>query len=208
MEPFTCPKCGSHDHADFAGTKGRTLMFCRPCAQAPKEHKKRAGGRCSVCREKGHYKSFHDKSPCKRCGLNEFRVYEDAFGRHKKCLSCMRTKELEKRKLYRLEHPPRIPMSFEERLKRSRERARVRQRNQREYRLNLLSNGKHLECAICRKPLKWENSHVDHDHKTGNLRGVLCMTCNYGLGCFKDSEKLFREAIKYLKRTEVGTEFK
>src|SRR5689334_15698995 len=40
---------------------------------------------------------------------------------------------------------------------------------------------------------------VDHDHATDLIRGLLCSTCNTGLGCFKDDPKLFRKAIKYLK---------
>jgi len=40
--------------------------------------------------------------------------------------------------------------------------------------------------------------HVDHDHKTGKVRGLLCRQCNYGLGCFKDTISNFINAIKYL----------
>jgi hypothetical protein len=39
---------------------------------------------------------------------------------------------------------------------------------------------------------------VDHDHKTGKIRGLLCCSCNVGLGVFKDSPELLRKAIKYL----------
>jgi hypothetical protein len=115
----------------------------------------------------------------------------------------MRIDSANKRKLYRMEHPARVKMSVEERMQRSRERSRVRSKKKREYKLKLLSNGKPLKCAICGKPLKWGNSHVDHDHKTGKLRGVLCMACNYGIGCFKDSEAILRSAIKYLKVQQV-----
>lgn len=40
---------------------------------------------------------------------------------------------------------------------------------------------------------------VDHNHKTGKVRGVLCGSCNKGLGGFKDNIKLLKRAIKYLK---------
>lgn len=42
--------------------------------------------------------------------------------------------------------------------------------------------------------------HVDHDHTTGKIRGVLCHNCNRGLGMFKDSPELLRAATKYVSR--------
>lgn len=40
---------------------------------------------------------------------------------------------------------------------------------------------------------------VDHDHETGEIRGLLCSTCNSGLGMFKDSPVLARRASDYLE---------
>jgi len=40
---------------------------------------------------------------------------------------------------------------------------------------------------------------VDHDHITGNVRGLLCSNCNRGLGLLKDDIKLFKKSIIYLK---------
>lgn len=55
-------------------------------------------------------------------------------------------------------------------------------------------------CAICRTN-EWpgKGPHVDHDHKTGKVRGILCHKCNLGLGKFNDDVALMREAIKYLE---------
>lgn len=39
---------------------------------------------------------------------------------------------------------------------------------------------------------------IDHDHKTGKVRGILCNKCNQGLGMFKDSSSLLTSAIDYL----------
>ena len=56
-------------------------------------------------------------------------------------------------------------------------------------------------CAICgtTKPPGKNAWHVDHDHKTGKVRGVLCAHCNPGLGHFRDSIKSLRLAIRYLE---------
>jgi hypothetical protein len=53
-------------------------------------------------------------------------------------------------------------------------------------------------CAICgaRDP-----QHLDHDRRTGWVRGILCFNCNGGLGQFRDSPELLSEAITYLKGT-------
>lgn len=58
-------------------------------------------------------------------------------------------------------------------------------------------------CAICRTPfdsLPSKHVHADHDHSTGEARGVLCKNCNLGLGVFKDSPALLSAAINYLAK--------
>lgn len=56
-------------------------------------------------------------------------------------------------------------------------------------------------CAICsRRDRRDIRLSVDHDHVTGQVRGLLCQTCNLGLGYFKDSPDFLVSAKNYLLR--------
>lgn len=52
-------------------------------------------------------------------------------------------------------------------------------------------------CAICRRTIT--NFHVDHDHNTGKVRGLLCTHCNNVLGHAHDDATVLRNAIGYLE---------
>jgi predicted nucleic acid-binding Zn ribbon protein len=71
-----------------------------------------------------------------------------------------------------------------------------------EFEARLASQGN--RCAICRTE-EWSGKgpHVDHDHATGHVRGVLCHKCNLGLGKFNDDPELLRAAIRYLEGASV-----
>lgn len=53
-------------------------------------------------------------------------------------------------------------------------------------------------CAICGQTPK-RGLVVDHDHETGDVRGLLCFSCNSGLGFFRDNIRLLAGAIVYLE---------
>jgi hypothetical protein len=59
-------------------------------------------------------------------------------------------------------------------------------------------------CAICKTKGNQRFLHLDHDHVTGAIRGLLCKTCNHGLGNFKDNKVYLNNAIKYLDRKTVS----
>ena len=56
-------------------------------------------------------------------------------------------------------------------------------------------------CRICSQPQTDYKLAVDHDHKTGEIRGLLCQNCNTGLGKFQDNIQLLQNAIDYLARS-------
>jgi hypothetical protein len=56
-------------------------------------------------------------------------------------------------------------------------------------------------CDVCKT--EHDKLNIDHCHKSGRVRGVLCKNCNIGLGMFKDQEAILRQACDYLKRTRA-----
>jgi hypothetical protein len=72
-----------------------------------------------------------------------------------------------------------------------------------------LSEAQGHRCAVCKThkddlvhgTFKHNPLVIDHDHRTGRVRGLLCPTCNIGLGQFKDDVNLLANAISYLTST-------
>lgn len=66
-----------------------------------------------------------------------------------------------------------------------------------------LLDSQDFKCAICNET---NGDHtrlfIDHDHNTGKVRGLLCHTCNAGLGMFKDSTMLLLVAATYLEQNK------
>ena len=59
------------------------------------------------------------------------------------------------------------------------------------------------KCAICNCRQLYQRLSVDHDHKTGMVRGLLCTNCNRGLGRFFDSSLRLRNAAAYVEKAEA-----
>jgi len=61
-------------------------------------------------------------------------------------------------------------------------------------------------CAVCRLPETQMSRNgvvkslsVDHNHDTGDVRALLCQTCNTGIGNLKDNPELMRRAAEYIE---------
>lgn len=119
------------------------------------------------------------------------------WGFHSHCKEC-RNKKYKK---YRVDNP---------------EKCKRRVRNsisKKQYRLTIedveiILKNQNNKCAICGQELflfgssKKLTAHVDHDHKTGKVRGLLCDKCNRGLGFFRDNEEYLINAASYLKKNK------
>lgn len=57
------------------------------------------------------------------------------------------------------------------------------------------------KCAICGLEMdEGRRLAVDHDHETGEIRGIIHLRCNLALGLFKDSPDICRKAAEYLEK--------
>jgi hypothetical protein len=68
--------------------------------------------------------------------------------------------------------------------------------------LKMLENQNH-KCGICKQTLnfyKYGGVHIDHNHKIGEIRKILCFHCNVVLGMVNDNRFILANAIIYLKK--------
>ena len=162
---------------------------------------------------------------CKHCGIE--KVLDDFYtdrkardGRRPECKACNLAKRAEKYRENANAYIDRVKRWQEE----NPERYKQRQREYRQSGKKKVSDrksylkrtyGMTIEqfdamlaaqdgvCAICRQPRPEERTlHVDHDHATGAVRGLLCFKCNNALGDFDDSLALFEAAASYLDRDD------
>ena len=61
-------------------------------------------------------------------------------------------------------------------------------------------------CAICKKPFGNLQPHFDHNHNTGEIRGLLCRRCNIGLAFIENEKGFAEEAIKYISNYPAKNE--
>jgi len=70
---------------------------------------------------------------------------------------------------------------------------------------NLLWERQQGKCAVCKKDLikHGKDTHVDHNHKTMQVRGLLCPRHNLGIGLLDDSAELCSAAAEYLRMSKA-----
>ncbi len=166
---------------------------------------------------------------CTKCGvvkkLEEFRKNPSGkYGRSARCAVCLdaydkayyeanKEKWQERERLRREEDP--------EALKTKNREAAARHRANPENTIRLrymktrygitpeqfleMEKGQGGVCAICGGPPtgRYKRFHVDHDHATGKVRGLLCFMCNILLGNARDKPGILEAAVVYLARPQT-----
>lgn len=136
-----------------------------------------------------------ERQTCSTCG--ESKLIADfpserglPGGASRRCLECGRVYQRNRRA------DDQIRLKYN-----SRNRLRIYGLSEAAFLLILESQGG--ACGICRRlldPQRTRETQVDHDHRTGKVRGILCHRCNPALGQFDDRIELFEAAITYLKK--------
>lgn len=155
--------------------------------------------KCSRCKKSFPSSGFH-RNRSRRDGHDDY------------CKSCRREASAE----YNKDHPLVVRRSRERYYNKNLDKIKAKSRSKydattgrdlrlkRAYGISLATYDKILAsqnntCAICGATPNGRRLAVDHDHRTGKIRGLLCVGCNRGIGYFKDSPKLLLLASRYLQ---------
>lgn len=123
------------------------------------------------------------------------QMREAAKRRAKACYKANKQRHLEYAKRWKARNPEKVIVSA------------LSYHLKKQYKLTLqdylaIVDQQHGLCAICGQPPGAKEKgrlHVDHCHKTGKVRGLLCYNCNNGLGALKDDPEIVAKALEYLK---------
>lgn len=62
-------------------------------------------------------------------------------------------------------------------------------------------NSQDLKCKICATFLSNYKFNIDHDHETGLVRGILCLSCNISIGHMHESIDVLYRMIEYIRNS-------
>jgi hypothetical protein len=145
---------------------------------------------------------------CTRCGhTGEF--YPDKSkkdGIHSICVACHKTyqknlhardsearnRQLERSKKYRELNPEKYKLGIRNATLKKKYGITIEEYN------SMLAT-QNNQCAVCFDAPKHQRLHVDHNHKTGKVRGLLCQACNVSIGKMKESPELLRRLALYIE---------
>ena len=136
---------------------------------------------CTVCKVAKPFEDFYDGYKAKNQRDVTNRKYP-----HSRCKECDHARV----RVYHHKNKERITKQML-----VSHRRRLYGLNEEEYNDMILSQNN--LCAICNKPSD-KTLHIDHDHETGRIRGLLCHSCNVGIGLFKEDVDSLASAITYL----------
>ncbi len=145
---------------------------------------------------------------CTKCGLNQpisnfNKQSECRGGRNSRCKSCIS----EYKKKWKIVNKEAVRLKgakyYQENRARLCKLGRIA-KLKRDYGLteeefNKMKVQQNNACAICGNKAKGKNLDIDHCHKSGRVRQLLCNCCNTGLGYFKDNSLLLVAASQYIE---------
>ena len=161
--------------------------------------------KCSTC---GEMKPENEFSRDRHARKQSPRCRQALYGRTYDCLDCIKKKRKE---LHR--RNPQIAIRRNKKRRKEYKNPEIRKKQvDARYRSRYgITYGQYEEmlksqegvCAICGKDNKHKTQrrlHVDHDHKTGKVRELLCIRCNTVIGNCKENIEILKKMIKYLVR--------
>jgi hypothetical protein len=156
--------------------------------------------RCKKCGEVKPFDQFYKakgmrdgyRSECKTCHLAQHRIWYSQ-NREASIANVKRWQQENKEHLHAYRKEYRQRRRIEEREAYLRRTFGITQADY-EAILEMQRGG----CAICGKEPGKISLHVDHDHESGEVRGLLCVGCNNALGQFHDDLQLLARASDYL----------
>lgn len=168
----------------------------KPCKKCGSENRNASGGcrPCQKVRGDKHYKANSEKVKASAT------KYTKTHPENRKATQIK----------YNKNHPEVRPASVVKYRKAHPEKEKIRQRKnhlkasygitQEDKEQILLSQNN--ACPICNKKLELLglDSHIDHNHETDKIRGILCRNCNLMLGLCKDNTNILSNAIAYLEK--------
>jgi hypothetical protein len=165
------------------------IIYCKKCKKntervKPDKRCKNDVGRCKECSNKSNRKYYKENKKL-------FQIYNSQYY-HKNKKDCikrtMNYKHNHKDKIHYLNKSynlkARIGITWDQKVE--------------------MIKNQNYKCKICNidfKKINEKNIHVDHNHITKKIRGILCQKCNTMLGGACDNIKILNSAIKYLKET-------
>lgn len=163
---------------------------------------------CRICARKKLLSDFHrasgmrdgHRSECKECTREIRRRY---YANH-------RDESIARVERWRRENPKKFEAWKKRNREENRDRIRVSNRRghlRRKYGISLedfdfLVVAQAGRCALCDRH-DGHGLHVDHDHTSGRVRGLLCGKCNKAIGLLDEDPRLFAAAVGYLTETQL-----
>ena len=168
--------------------------------------------KCNLCGKTKRLNSFHIDKECqngrknrfKKCALKKRSEYGQAnktknhFVAERKCYACKQVKDSSE---FAKDRTSPGGISYDCKACRREQRLLKEYGISEEQYLSML-NAQEGRCWICGIHCSEKKLHIDHDHTTGIVRGLLCGNCNRGLGLFTENKQSLEKAIRYLTRFE------